>query len=70
MEKYYSFTKNETTIIFGNNKIVVKNSAGEKTFNKNATAKHMAILNNAIERTANNTEALIKAEEVVNIWGI
>lgn len=70
MEKYYSFTKNETTIIFGNNKIVVKNSAGEKTFNKNANPKHMAILNNAIKRTANNTEALIKAEEVINIWGI
>ena len=70
MKNYYSFTKNETTIIFGNNKIVVKNKAGEKTFNKNATAKHMAILNNAIERTKNNTEALIKAEEVVNIWGI
>lgn len=70
MEKYYSFTKNETTIIFGNNRIIVKNSAGEKIFNKNATAKHMAILNNAIEKTANNTEALIKAEEVVNIWGI
>ena len=70
MEKYYSFTKNKTTIIFGNNRIIVKNSAGEKTFNKNATAKHMAILNNAIERTKNNTEALIKAEEVVNIWGI
>lgn len=70
MEKYYSFTKNETTIIFGNNRIIVKNSAGEKTFDKNATAKHMAILNNAIERTKNNTEALIKAEEVVNIWGI
>lgn len=70
MEKYYSFTKNETTIIFGNNKIVIKNSAGEKTFNKNATAKHMAILNNAIKRTKNNTEALTKAEEIINIWGI
>ena len=30
----------------------------------------MAILNNAIEKTKNNTEALTKAEEVVNIWGI
>ena len=70
MEKYYSFTKNETTIIFGNNRIIVKNSAGEKTFDKNATAKHMAILNNAIEKTYDNKEALTKAEEVVNIWGI
>ena len=70
MEKYYSFTKNETTIIFGNNKIIVKNSAGEKAFNKNANPQHMAILNNAIERTKNNTEALTEAEEVVNIWGI
>lgn len=70
MKKYYSFTKNETTIIFGNNRIIVKNSAGEKIFNKNANPQHMAILNNAIEKTLNNTEALIKAEEVVNIWGI
>lgn len=70
MEKYYTFTKNETTIIFGNNRIIVKNSAGEKAFNKNATPQHMAILNNAIERTKNNTEALTKAEEVVTIWGI
>ncbi len=70
MKKYYSFTKNETTIIFGNNRIIVKNSAGEKIFNKNANPQNMAILNNAIKRTKNNTEALTKAEEVVNIWGI
>ena len=70
MEKYYSFTKNETTIIFGNNKIIVKNSAGEKAFNKNANPQHMAILNNTIERTKSDTEALTKAEEVINIWGI
>lgn len=70
MKKYYTYQKNQTTIIFGNNKIVVKNSAGEKTFNKNANPQHMAILNNAIEKTSDSKEALIKAEEVINIWGI